>query len=70
MTKAYRVYFTEAQPDDGDDYVLDHSIVLYLMGPDGSLVDFFPQSVPKDDVVRRMAEHLRDAAKQSEEQEA
>lgn len=34
--RAYRVYYTEHRTGAGpDDYTMDHSSVLYLMGPDG-----------------------------------
>ncbi len=37
--KAYRVYYTEHRTGTGpDDYTMDHSSVLYLMGPDGRFV--------------------------------
>ena len=36
VAKAYRVYYAEHRTGDGpDDYSMDHSSVLYLMGPDG-----------------------------------
>ncbi len=37
--KAYRVYFAEHRTGPGpDDYSMDHSSVLYLMGPDGRFI--------------------------------
>lgn len=37
--KAYRVYYAEHRTGPGpDDYSMDHSSVLYLMGPDGRFV--------------------------------
>ena len=37
--KAYRVYYAEHRSGPGpDDYSMDHSSVLYLMGPDGRFV--------------------------------
>lgn len=37
--KAYRVYYAEHRTGTGpDDYSMDHSSVLYLMGPDGRFV--------------------------------
>jgi protein SCO1 len=37
--KAYRVYYAEHRTGPGpDDYSMDHSSVLYLMGPDGKFV--------------------------------
>ncbi len=37
--KAYRVYYAEHRTGTGtDDYTMDHSSVLYLMGPDGRFI--------------------------------
>ena len=37
--RAYRVYFSEHKTGAGpDEYTMDHSSVLYLMGPDGRFV--------------------------------
>ena len=39
--KAYRVYYKKAGDTSGDDYLMDHSSILYLMGPDGKFVKHF-----------------------------
>jgi protein SCO1/2 len=37
--KAYRVYYAEHRTGPGpNDYTMDHSSILYLMGPDGSFI--------------------------------
>lgn len=40
--KAYRVYHNVADlnKNDEDDYLVDHSIVMYLVGPDGKFCEF------------------------------
>lgn len=60
ITKAYRVYFTKANEndDDDDDYLVDHSIVMYLVGPDGEFLDFFTQSARVDDIVTKIKSYF------------
>lgn len=42
VAKEYHVYYAEHRTGSGsDDYSMDHSSVLYLMGPDGTLVTLF-----------------------------
>ena len=39
VAKAYRVYYAEHRTGEGPgDYSMDHSSVMYLMGPDGTFV--------------------------------
>ncbi|HEY0227156.1 MAG TPA: SCO family protein [Mycobacterium sp.] len=39
VAKEYRVYYAEHRTGPGpDDYSMDHSSILYLMGPDGSFI--------------------------------
>lgn len=42
--KSYRVYFSKTEEhEEGEDYMLDHSIVIYLVAPNGDFLDFFTQ---------------------------
>lgn len=42
--KSYRVYFSKTEEhEEGEDYLLDHSIVIYLLAPNGDFLDFFTQ---------------------------
>lgn len=42
VAKAYRVYYAKAGDQSSpDSYLMDHSSIIYLMGPDGSFVKHF-----------------------------
>ena len=43
VAKAYRVYYAKAKGWEkaGDSYLMDHSSIIYLMGPDGKFVQHF-----------------------------
>lgn len=57
--RAYRVYYAKAEGKaGGEDYLMDHSGFVYLMGPDGRyLTHFTPQTSPKQ-MARAIAKHL------------
>ena len=56
--KAYRVYFS-ALNEEGDDYLVDHTIIIYLMNPDGALSAFFGQVSTAQDIVAKVNEQMR-----------
>jgi protein SCO1/2 len=54
--RAFRVYYAEHRTGDGPlDYTMDHSSILYLMGPDGRLTAL----IRTDQTAKEMAEDLR-----------
>lgn len=60
MSDAYRVY--AQQVPHGDSYTLDHSAVMYLMGPDGELVRHFTQQMGAETMSRSIADALPGSA--------
>jgi protein SCO1 len=61
-TKAYRVYFSKANENelDDSDYLVDHSIVLYLVSPSGEFLDFFTQKMTPQDVTDKIMKHVKE----------
>jgi protein SCO1/2 len=49
VAKAYRVFYEKVKDDSSSgDYTMDHSSVVYLMGPDGGFLTFFgPGTAPE-----------------------
>ncbi len=53
--KAYAVYYAKVPGDDPANYLVDHTSITYLMGPDGIFVQHFRHDLPPEE----MAEQLR-----------
>jgi cytochrome oxidase Cu insertion factor (SCO1/SenC/PrrC family) len=64
--RAYRVFYSRVD-DDGvsTEYTVDHSSLIYLMGPDGSFVDVFPHATTPDQMAARLQRFLEDNPVQS-----
>jgi cytochrome oxidase Cu insertion factor (SCO1/SenC/PrrC family) len=58
VEKEYRVYAAKAPLKSSDGkvvgYGMNHSSVLYLMGPDGRLVSFYDEAVSPDDLAKEL----------------
>lgn len=57
-TRAFRVYFSKVNEDEDGDYLVDHSIVMYLMSPEGKFLDFFTQRMQVSDIVDKIMKHM------------
>lgn len=60
--KAYRVYYAKAgKTSSATDYLMDHSSIIYLMGPDGRFVRHMPYTTD----AAKLAAELRQATSTS-----
>ena len=58
VAKEYRVYYAEHRTGPGpNDYSMDHSSVIYLMGPDGHFIE----PIPADDGAAKIAATIQKA---------
>ena len=62
VARAYKVHRRKvnlSEPEDANDYLVDHSSITYLMGPDGGFVTLFPHGTEPEfmaDAIRRYLE--------------
>jgi protein SCO1/2 len=55
VTRLYRVYFNQNVNQTSDeDYLVDHSIIHYLLGPDGSFVDFYGKNFTAKEIADKI----------------
>ena len=58
VAKAYRVFYQKASGATGKDYLMDHTVLIYLMDGDGKyLANFGPDATP-DQVADEIRKHL------------
>lgn len=55
--RAYRVYYNPTNDDD-EHYLVDHSIISYLLAPDGSFVAFYGQATEDGEMTEKIAGHV------------
>lgn len=55
---SFRVYFSPTNKPETDDYTVDHTSILYLLGPDGSYVSHFSHTTAVEEIAARLAEIL------------
>jgi cytochrome oxidase Cu insertion factor (SCO1/SenC/PrrC family) len=60
--RAYRVYYAKAKLA-GDNYTVDHSGFVYLMGRDGRYLGFFPPGTAPERMAAAIKPHLAAPAK-------
>jgi cytochrome oxidase Cu insertion factor (SCO1/SenC/PrrC family) len=58
VTKAYRVYYAKAGDTASDEYLMDHSSIIYLMGRDGRFVKHFSYTADAPGLAKALKEAI------------
>jgi cytochrome oxidase Cu insertion factor (SCO1/SenC/PrrC family) len=57
--QAYRVYASPVEDKGSSEYLVDHSSIVYLMGPDGKFVTHFTHQTPGSEMAFKIREILK-----------
>ena len=55
---AYKVYYEKVSDKQGDNYTVDHTAFIYLMGADGSYIGFFPPGTSPERIAATLRKQL------------
>lgn len=58
VSKQYRVYFSKTGEQGATDYLVDHSIIHYLVNPAGEFVTFYSKSNTAEQFAASVLEHV------------
>jgi cytochrome oxidase Cu insertion factor (SCO1/SenC/PrrC family) len=56
--RAYRVYFARQEVEGTEEYLMDHSTIVYLMDREGAYLTHFTHATPPEEIAASLREHL------------
>ncbi|KAF4673455.1 Cu-binding protein [Perkinsus chesapeaki] len=67
ITRKFRVYYNQGIRNDSEDYLVDHSIIHYLMGPNGKFIDFYGKNLTAEEMATKIGREVHRYRKRREE---
>jgi protein SCO1 len=61
--RKYRVYYNKVQEEGPDDYLVDHTIIQYLLDPQGDFVTFYAKNSSGEDIAASVRAAIQDYKK-------
>uniref|UniRef100_A0A4W3JQL5 Synthesis of cytochrome C oxidase 2 n=1 Tax=Callorhinchus milii TaxID=7868 RepID=A0A4W3JQL5_CALMI len=63
--QAYRVYYSVGPRDQDNDYIVDHTVIMYLLNPDGIFVDHYNRSRSDHEMAQSIQSHMKSSVRLS-----
>lgn len=57
--KQYRVYYEKVEEESADEYLMDHSSQIFLMGPEGEYLTHFTHQTPADKLAAGLERYVK-----------